>query len=263
MMKDKKRPDPPPGQGRVGRARHHHRHGWNIRNRHSAPAQRRRVTAAEFAARLQRAKQVGPGAWTALCPLHEADGGRHSPSLSIRDDPETDITLAHCHAGCVFAEVVRAAGFEPSQLMPPREEGWRAPRQVPREDDADLDLYCRLKSVARAFLGGTPEQKRRELIWIGQVMLAGPARLEKILGLDFSREAAIDYGESIAWFPVRLLYLAALELAGRSPFRSFPPCALAKEIERWRGPSPELLRFARLAVRFAQREANRRGDRRG
>jgi hypothetical protein len=52
------------------------------------------------------AQPAGKG-WTARCPSHD-DG---SPSLSINLGPDGKV-LIHCHAGCKWKDVMRAAGFK-------------------------------------------------------------------------------------------------------------------------------------------------------
>ena len=66
---------------------------------------------------LQRANcqptRTGNDAYTARCPVHEADGSGHKPSLSVtRGDKQPFIV--HCHAGCSHAAIMAALGIEPS-----------------------------------------------------------------------------------------------------------------------------------------------------
>jgi 5S rRNA maturation endonuclease (ribonuclease M5) len=58
--------------------------------------------------RLDRVKGNGTKA-TALCPVHEADGQKHNPSLSItRIEGQV---LVHCHTGCHIDDVLAALGL--------------------------------------------------------------------------------------------------------------------------------------------------------
>ena len=45
--------------------------------------------------------------YRAFCPVHEADGKSHTPSLSIRQGDQQDVVM-HCHAGCSH-DAIRAA----------------------------------------------------------------------------------------------------------------------------------------------------------
>jgi hypothetical protein len=66
------------------------------------------TTAADLARQL-KAKRSGSG-WIARCPAHED----HRESLSISEGEDGRL-LAHCHAGCSFEQIIRAAGVEPEK----------------------------------------------------------------------------------------------------------------------------------------------------
>jgi putative DNA primase/helicase len=72
------------------------------------------VTLEEFLLTLQKVKQTKDG-YQAQCPAHEDS----TPSLSVKIGNKGGV-LAKCRAGCSFTEVVRAVGFEPSQLCAPK-----------------------------------------------------------------------------------------------------------------------------------------------
>ena len=46
----------------------------------------------------------------AYCPIHEADGQGHKPSLTLRQGDRQDV-LVHCHAGCNGAAILKALGL--------------------------------------------------------------------------------------------------------------------------------------------------------
>lgn len=75
--------------------------------------------------RLEKVKQRQPGQWSARCPAH-ADKG---PSLSVRETPEGAV-LVHCFAGCTPNEVAGALGIELSDLFPPRDRPFGAPKKI-------------------------------------------------------------------------------------------------------------------------------------
>jgi len=68
---------------------------------------------------LDGVKQTGPSQWQARCPVHEADGNGHTPSLSIGSGDGGRVLL-HCHAGCTPQAVCSALGLRLSDLMPPK-----------------------------------------------------------------------------------------------------------------------------------------------
>lgn len=64
---------------------------------------------------LQRANcqptRTGNDAYTARCPVHEADGHGHKPSLSVARGDKVDVVMT-CHAGCSHAAIMAALGIE-------------------------------------------------------------------------------------------------------------------------------------------------------
>lgn len=65
---------------------------------------------------LQRANckptQHGNASYVAFCPVHEADGHGHKPSLSVAAGDTVDVVL-NCHAGCGHAAIFKVLGIEP------------------------------------------------------------------------------------------------------------------------------------------------------
>ena len=62
--------------------------------------------------RLQGVRQLGDSQWSAQCPAHE--DRRNSLSIGLGEGGKM---LLHCHAGCTYDSVLRAAHMEPSQSM--------------------------------------------------------------------------------------------------------------------------------------------------
>ena len=63
------------------------------------------MTADELVARLEGARERGPGRWSARCPSHDDK----SPSLSVREGDEGTVLL-HCFAGCSALDICGAIG---------------------------------------------------------------------------------------------------------------------------------------------------------
>lgn len=59
---------------------------------------RSRLTAAGFLDKFEAVEPTGGGRYTALCPLHEADGKPHKPSLAItiKADGRALVTCHRC-----------------------------------------------------------------------------------------------------------------------------------------------------------------------
>ncbi|MBK9952909.1 MAG: hypothetical protein IPP10_15785 [Candidatus Competibacteraceae bacterium] len=53
-------------------------------------------------------KQSGDG-WKAYCPIHEADGKPHTPSLTLGQG-HTQPVVVHCQRGCDGLEILKALG---------------------------------------------------------------------------------------------------------------------------------------------------------
>ncbi len=53
--------------------------------------------------------KTGDG-YTALCPIHEADGKGHNPSLTLKAG-DTQPVVVNCHAGCDGREILKALGI--------------------------------------------------------------------------------------------------------------------------------------------------------
>jgi len=69
------------------------------------------MTAADFIARLDKAKRTGDSSWQAKCPAHNDTNA----SLSVKEDRGK--ILVKCFAGCLTDEICRAVGVEVKDLF--------------------------------------------------------------------------------------------------------------------------------------------------
>lgn len=99
------------------------------------------VSIDEFLLKLSNVKPIKDG-YQARCPAHEDS----SPSLSVKLGNKGGV-LAKCRAGCTFTEVVRAVGFEPSQLCAPKPIVAPLPTIVCAYDYRDTAGVLRYQSV--------------------------------------------------------------------------------------------------------------------
>ncbi|MEU1205479.1 toprim domain-containing protein [Nocardia sp. NPDC005825] len=87
---------------------------------------------------------MGPGRdrarWTVfLCPVHEADGQHHDPSLGVRYDPAQGKTIVRCFARCDDKDVLDKVGLRVRDMwdrLPernPNQPYHRAPRRPPSQ----------------------------------------------------------------------------------------------------------------------------------
>jgi len=74
--------------------------------------------------------------WTAFCPAHEADGRRHSPSLSVAVGDDGRVLL-HCHgnSGCTAESIVKALGLGLADLMPQDGRPDKPPAKASRQNN--------------------------------------------------------------------------------------------------------------------------------
>lgn len=85
------------------------------------------------------------GVWARyLCPVHEADGRRHNPSLGVKYDRQQGKTIIRCFAGCSDEAVLARLGLgirdifddprSPGTRRPPRRPPPAIPRPAPAHD---------------------------------------------------------------------------------------------------------------------------------
>src|SRR5262245_59277022 len=102
----------------------------------------------ETIARQLRGRRSG-SSWIACCPIHEADGRPHTPSLSIQE--KNGKMLLHCHGGCAQRNVidaVRARGLWPERERREHPPEWgRIVRSYDYTDEEGVLLYqvCRFE----------------------------------------------------------------------------------------------------------------------
>ncbi|MFD0000158.1 hypothetical protein [Nocardia sp. NPDC127526] len=87
------------------------------------------------------AATMGPGRtgtrWTVyLCPVHEADGQHHNPSLGVRYDPAQGKTIVRCFAGCDDQDVLARLNLQVRDMwdqLPQRDPHRPYQRPAPRQ----------------------------------------------------------------------------------------------------------------------------------
>jgi 5S rRNA maturation endonuclease (ribonuclease M5) len=108
------------------------------------------VRAAELVERLDGVRAI-QGGWTARCPAHEDT--RQSLSVSEGEDGRV---LLKCHAGCEFADIVRALDLAPKDLFPPSSAPPRRQRPGPASTPASPPLSDDHVQAWRAALRDDP-----------------------------------------------------------------------------------------------------------
>jgi hypothetical protein len=218
----------------------------------TAPAYRRSpvesISVEEILGRLESVRRNGEGRWMAKCPAH----GDRTASLSVRTGDDGRILL-HDFGGCSFTEIVGALDLRPEQLFPPRTGPWTPRRPRPDPDREARDLLQRLRHLR---VPPPPERMRRELAFVGRVILGGTKALADV-------PAGFSSG-SVKTFALRLLLEAAQALAKQgTPRRWFSVLALSRELDRagqvgGHGPgyakANRIFLWARLAVATARRD---------
>lgn len=144
------------------------------------------MTAADFAARLQKSRPQGQG-FEAQCPAHEDKRA----SLSVRDG-DAGRVVVYCHAGCSVNAICAAVGLELRDLMPPR-------------DPAPATRRWEIRTVAGELVATHHRQEPGKKIWwerAGRSGLQGLPlrdlplyRSEDIPGFDRTRWVYLCEGE--------------------------------------------------------------------
>jgi len=88
--------------------------------------------------------------WMAFCPLHEADGRGHKPSLALRQGDRQAVVL-NCHAGCDSLAILKALGMngaprpskDPVAVYAYKDETGRELRQKVRFEPKDFRIRHR------------------------------------------------------------------------------------------------------------------------
>lgn len=88
--------------------------------------------------------------WAGYCPIHEADGKGHKPSLTLRQGDKKDVVV-NCHAGCDGKEILKALGVNgtarpaaaPVAIYSYRDETGREVRQKLRLEPKDFRIRHR------------------------------------------------------------------------------------------------------------------------
>jgi len=115
------------------------------------------TTLADVVAALERANcqptRTGTDAYTAYCPVHEADGHGHKPSLSVKRGDKQPFVL-HCHAGCSHAAIMAALGISTSKASGSRRSAGTSKRIVatyPYHDASGTLLFEKVRYEPKDF----------------------------------------------------------------------------------------------------------------
>ena len=97
------------------------------------------MSADALLSRLDKVRRLRPGAWKALCPVHQDK----RPSLYITEKDEGIVLLNCMSHGCSFRDIVDATGVDIAELFPPkppRPEGYRPIKRPFMATDVFEDL---------------------------------------------------------------------------------------------------------------------------
>jgi hypothetical protein len=104
-----------------------------------------------------RPKETTAGQATALCPVHEADGQGHKPSLSVTANG--DKVLIHCHGECETGEILARIGLTFDDLR--TDQADRPTRTVvaeyPYTDETGKVLYVKVRYDPKGFQQYVPQ----------------------------------------------------------------------------------------------------------
>jgi hypothetical protein len=130
-------------------------------------------------ARGLKPRKSGTG-WTAMCPVHEGDGGSHKPSLVVSEGDEQPVVL-QCMRGCSTEGILSALDLNWADVTggERREKQPERPRYAP-----PADLESRVSAWQEALFSGMSDQG----FLIAKKHLARATILEAQLGWDAERK---------------------------------------------------------------------------
>lgn len=160
--------------------------------------------------KLPGAKRSGKE-WTASCPVHEADGNGHRPSLSVAEGDDGR-ALVVCRAGCKTADVVSGLGLTLADLFPPTTSPSRSKRQTPGQivatypycDESGSVLFEVVRYEPKGFRQRRPDGSggwvwnlngvRRVLYHLPELLAADPAAWCFVVGGEKDVDALVALG---------------------------------------------------------------------
>ncbi|HEV8066214.1 MAG TPA: hypothetical protein VGP76_00660 [Planctomycetaceae bacterium] len=122
--------------------------------------------------------------WVALCPVHEADGAEHTPSLRIAQGDD-GTALVKCRVGCGTREILAAIGLTMRDLFPRANGHAQIVKEYDYQDEAGTLLFQSVRFEPKGFkqrapkAGGCWEWKlngvRRVIYRLPELLAADPA----------------------------------------------------------------------------------------
>ena len=183
---------------------------------------------------LRGVVQIKPNEWIALCPIHEADGKPHNPSLSITLTKGGKALLC-CHV-CKDASpatrIVKACGSKMSDLFPtplPGRDHAKSSRLTGGEIDVVYDyldehsqlLFQVVRMVPKDFRQRRPHPENPgEWVWKLDGVRAVPYRLPELLSTETNEVVVICEGEKDCDRLASLGIVATTNAGGAGKWRS-------------------------------------------
>ncbi len=138
---------------------------------------------------------VGPGrssgAWTQYCcPVHEADGRGHRPSLGVKYDSNQQRTVVRCFAGCDNEQVLESVGLQVRDMFDRKLSGTSTGRaRSPRPRAQQVSRAERALEAA-----GMPSVQGKK-----QDMGAQRGRWDQVSAYPYLRDDGTVAGEVLRW----------------------------------------------------------------
>jgi len=168
-------------------------------------------------AALRGVKPTADG-WNALCPLHEADGQAHKPSLRITQAGDGTVLLK-CRAGCPTPGVLAALGLTLKDLFPQPAAQNRIVAQYDYRDETSLLLYQAVRFEPKDFRQRAPKPGggwEWKLNGARRVLY----RLPELLAADAGQPVFIPEGEKDVERLRSLGFVATCNVGGAGKWRN-------------------------------------------
>ena len=164
--------------------------------------------------------------WRAFCPVHEADGKAHKPSLSI-DQGDDGRALICCRAGCQTESIVKALGMGMQDLFPATNgaaigNGRKAPGKIEatydyRDERGEL-LFQVVRYKPKDFRQRRPEEGGG-WNWSVKGVRQVPYRLPELLAAEAQQAVLVVEGEKDAGRLAKLGLVATTNAGGAGKWK--------------------------------------------
>lgn len=140
------------------------------------------MSAEALVSRLEKARRIGAGRWSACCPAHPD----RTPSLRIRELDDGRVLVKCFGQDCSFQDIVSAAGVDMDEMFPPtppKLEGHKPERRpfIP----SDVFGIVQMESTVVSLIGFDLHKNKQISETDYERLLVAAERLQRIAGAAY------------------------------------------------------------------------------